>query len=437
MDNEIRQIKRSQSLYTSSEKIKVNVFSWNVSLDKKDIHESVIREFFYTQKGCNILEGDQLAIGLQDIYKISATNIMNLSSHMESLCRTWENVITAYLQKVKPDFEMVNNVRHEDCFLMVYASKRLKHRITNVEMDGVKFSVIKKFAKKGAVILKLDIDDTTFGFVNCHLTSDIDNFMYRISDIKHIFKSIESVSEFDNLKVSLNLEEDQICQFGNLNFRLNATSPQILYGISDYQEAMNKDNNKYFALSKLGNLLIADQLNDAKIKNDKLNYFQEEDITFLPTYKFDQYSGQYLDNSDNAPAWTDRILWSKSSLNETTNNFYTSISQIKLGNTKLHPEHNPVIGSWDMEVKTINRERSSKLMYNIENGQCDGFDYRELGENIDKPISEDKRTKQSTDWDYEQKPMDPRRDTTAKKDDLFDIFDSRPNPKQDLDEDLI
>lgn len=58
MDNEIRQIKRSQSLYTSSEKIKVNVFSWNVSLDKKDIHESVIREFFYTQKGCNILEGD-------------------------------------------------------------------------------------------------------------------------------------------------------------------------------------------------------------------------------------------------------------------------------------------------------------------------------------------------------------------------------------------
>jgi len=153
-----------------------------------------------------------------------------------------------------------------------------------------------------------------------------------------------------------------------LNFRLNATSPQILYGISDYQEAMNKDNNKYFALSKLGNLLIADQLNDAKIKNDKLNYFQEEDITFLPTYKFDQYSGQYLDNSDNAPAWTDRILWSKSSLNETTNNFYTSISQIKLGNTKLHPEHNPVIGSWDMEVKTINRERSKKLMYNIENG---------------------------------------------------------------------
>lgn len=168
MDNDIRQFKRTESFYTSSEKIRVNVLSWNVSLDKKDINESVVREFFYAHKGCNILEGDLLAIGFQDLYKISATNFVNLGSHMESLCHTWEKVITAYLQKVKPDFEMVNNVRHEDCFLMVYASKRIIPRISNVEMDGIKFSLMKKFAKKGAVVLKLDIDDTTFGFINCH-----------------------------------------------------------------------------------------------------------------------------------------------------------------------------------------------------------------------------------------------------------------------------
>lgn len=75
-----------------------------------------------------------------------------------------------------------------------------------------------------------------------------------------------------------------------------------------------------------------------------------------------------MDNSDNAPAWTDRILWSKSSYDDTKNHFYTSISPLKLGNSGMYPNHNPVIGSWDMEVKKINRERGKTLIYNIENG---------------------------------------------------------------------
>ena len=101
---------------------------------------------------------------------------------MEDLCRKWEEVFMNYLKKNDQDFVKVNSVFHEDVFILVFSTKKMMQNVTNVQLEGVKFSVVKQLSKKGAVIIKLDIFDTTICFINCHLTSDINNTDYRVAD---------------------------------------------------------------------------------------------------------------------------------------------------------------------------------------------------------------------------------------------------------------
>jgi len=125
---------------------------------------------------------------------------------------------------------------------------------------------LKKWAKKGAAIIKFDVYDTSVAFINCHLTSEIDNTNYRISDLKQIFKTIDlSNSSVIGDSVQINLEEDNICLFGNLNFRLNMTVGQSSLLIEDYNQCIY-DNSYEKARTKLDTLKMSDQLNDAKIQ---------------------------------------------------------------------------------------------------------------------------------------------------------------------------
>ena len=55
-------------------------------------------------------------------------------------------------------------------------------------------------------------------------------------------------------------------------------------------------------------LLESDQLLNSKMNNSILNNFYEAEIKFLPTYKFDKNTGNYLIDNETLPAWTDRIL---------------------------------------------------------------------------------------------------------------------------------
>ena len=57
-------------------------------------------------------------------------------------------------------------------------------------------------------------------------------------------------------------------------------------------------------------LLSADQLKQQKFQRKIFTGYQEGDITFQPTYKYDPGTDTW-DSSEKAraPAWTDRVLW--------------------------------------------------------------------------------------------------------------------------------
>ena len=52
--------------------------------------------------------------------------------------------------------------------ILVFAKEQFVHRISKVNTETVKLG-IGGMGNKGATIIKLYIDDSSFGFINCHL----------------------------------------------------------------------------------------------------------------------------------------------------------------------------------------------------------------------------------------------------------------------------
>lgn len=90
---------------------------------------------------------------------------------------------------------------------------------------------------------------------------------------------------------------------GDLNFRVTYPNLDVRSMLTDIasHESKGKIEEAKQILSKL---LTYDQLYQSKKSNDILERYQEGEITFHPTYKYDRYSNIY-DSSKTArtPSW--------------------------------------------------------------------------------------------------------------------------------------
>ena len=91
------------------------------------------------------------------------------------------------------------------------------------------------------------------------------------------------------------MSHDVVIHFGDLNFRLDLS----------HAEAHRLIRERQYAL-----LHRYDQLESLRTSGTLLDDFDEGQISFAPTYKFDRGTDRY-DTSDKqrVPAWTDRVLW--------------------------------------------------------------------------------------------------------------------------------
>lgn len=90
---------------------------------------------------------------------------------------------------------------------------------------------------------------------------------------------------------------------GDMNFRTNYPNAEVRSMISDYV-AYETAGKIHEANEVLAKLLSYDQLIQSKRSNDVLEKYQEGEITFLPTYKYDFYSNIYdSSKKQRVPSW--------------------------------------------------------------------------------------------------------------------------------------
>lgn len=167
----------------------------------------------------------------------------------------------------------------------------------DVGVSSVKAGVANTSGNKGAVMVRFQLEDTSFVFVNNHLCSGAtkSNEYDRAQMLEYIINQGykgERGTQYQNYEV---LNHDVKVFFGDLNFRIDMPRSDVVKAIRDknYTALMRKDE------------LYRTGMSHPILKNCK-----EGQLLFDPTYKYDYGKLTYESTKQRTPSWTDRVLFS-------------------------------------------------------------------------------------------------------------------------------
>ena len=134
---------------------------------------------------------------------------------------------------------------------------------------------------------------------------------------------------------------------------------QSFYSIN--QEKLISSNTQLNELDErkiIEQLFEYDQLNLQMTNGKSFPFFDEMEITFKPTYKFDKGTDEY-DSSEKqrVPSWTDRII------THTKDKRFTSLEQLRYNSIPKYKfsDHKPVYGIFNARLEIVNEIIKSKI----------------------------------------------------------------------------
>ncbi|KAK7155963.1 hypothetical protein R3I94_006130 [Phoxinus phoxinus] len=255
-----------------------------------------------------------------------------------SVCdKEWVETIRCALKEyTEMDYKPVAVQTLWNIKIAVLVKAEHENRISHVGMSSVKTGIANTLGNKGAVGVSFMFNGTSFGFVNCHLTSGNEKIHRRNQNYLDILRQL-SLGDKQLNSFDISLRFTHLFWFGDLNYRLDM----------DIQEILNFINRKEFEP-----LLKVDQLNLEREKNKVFLRFAEEEITYPPTYRYergsrDTYVWQKQKATGmrtNVPSWCDRILWKSYPETHIVCNSYGCTDDI------VTSDHSPVFGTFEVGV---------------------------------------------------------------------------------------
>ncbi|KAA8593980.1 hypothetical protein FQN60_004814 [Etheostoma spectabile] len=224
-------------------------------------------------------------------------------SQENSVCdREWVESLRALLkEQTELDYKPIAVQTLWNIKIAVLVKPEHENRISHVGMSSVKTGIANTLGNKGAVGVSFMFNGTSFGFVNCHLTSGNEKIARRNQNYLDILRLLslgdKQLSSFD-----ISLRFTHLFWLGDLNYRLDM----------DIQEILNYINRKEF-----DPLLKVDQLNLEREKNKMRT---------------------------NVPSWCDRILWKSYPETHIVCNSYGCTDDI------VTSDHSPVFGTFEVGV---------------------------------------------------------------------------------------
>ncbi|XP_028300927.1 phosphatidylinositol 3,4,5-trisphosphate 5-phosphatase 1 isoform X2 [Gouania willdenowi] len=223
--------------------------------------------------------------------------------------------------------------------IVVLAKPEHENRISHVFSDSVKTGIANTLGNKGAVGVSFMFNGTSFCFVNCHLTSGSEKKLRRNQNFINILRILnlgdKKLNPFD-----ITHRFTHLFWFGDLNYRVElpfTEAENIVTKIKQqqYQELLSKDQ-------------LTVERNDEKV----FLHFDEEEITFAPTYRFERDSrekyaytkAKTTGTKYNLPSWCDRVLRKSHPLVHVFCRAYGCTNDIATS------DHSPVFASFEVGV---------------------------------------------------------------------------------------
>ncbi len=290
------------TIITKSNKLKICCITWNM------------HGLNPNQNEINSLLGPHKDF---DIYAIGSEECLRsiFKSLFYSDKSTWETSLRNYFGN---GYALIASETLCAIHLVIFVRASLIKNISKVQINKVKTGAKNLLGNKGAVGISFNIFNISIMIINCHLAAYQRRSIQRNNDFQRCVNNM--TNDYQNFNF--------IVFMGDLNYRLNNLNVD-----------MEKIQNEYLLF------LNYDQL---KFENNikRLNMFglKEGKINFKPTFKYwnNTNNYQYIDTHkiDEAPAWTDRILYKK---NDIPSN-YIDIKQDKYDSMPeiLMSDHKPV-----------------------------------------------------------------------------------------------
>ncbi|XP_033936620.1 phosphatidylinositol 3,4,5-trisphosphate 5-phosphatase 1 isoform X1 [Pseudochaenichthys georgianus] len=254
--------------------------------------------------------------------------------------REWTDTVKSVLRKITNiTFKQVATHTLWNIRIVVLAKPEHENRISHVFSDSVKTGIANTLGNKGAVGVSFMFNRSSFGFVNSHLTSGSEKKLRRNQNYTNILRFVnlgdKKLNPFD-----ITHRFTHLFWLGDLNYRVEFPSTEAEHIVTKIRQQQYQE------------LLSRDQLNTEREDGKVFLHFDEEEITFPPTYRFERDTrekyaytkAKATGTKYNLPSWCDRVLWKSYPLVHVVCQAYGCTNDI------MTSDHSPLFASFEVGV---------------------------------------------------------------------------------------
>lgn len=254
--------------------------------------------------------------------------------------KEWQEILRHSLQEITNiSFKVIAIHTLWNIRIVILAKPEHENRISHLCMDTVKTGIANRLGNKGAVGVSFMFNGTSFGFVNSHLTSGSEKKHRRNQNYTSILRFL-SLGDKKLTPFNITHRFTHLFWLGDLNYRLELSPMEA-------ENIIQKIKQQQYA-----ELLNYDQLLVERREQKVFLQFEEEEITFAPTYRFERntrenyvYTKQKATGMKyNLPSWCDRVLWKSHPLVHVVCQSYGCTSDI------MTSDHSPVFATFEVAV---------------------------------------------------------------------------------------
>uniref|UniRef100_A0A8C3XN54 phosphatidylinositol-3,4,5-trisphosphate 5-phosphatase n=2 Tax=Chelydra serpentina TaxID=8475 RepID=A0A8C3XN54_CHESE len=256
--------------------------------------------------------------------------------------KEWLEVLRQSLQEITSiSFKVIAIHTLWNIRIVVLAKPEHENRISHICTDNVKTGIANTLGNKGAVGVSFMFNGTSLGFVNSHLTSGSEKKHRRNQNYMNILRFL-TLGDKKLSPFNITHRFTHLFWLGDLNYRVELPTTEAENIIQRIKQQQYPE------------LLGFDQLLMEKKDQKVFLQFEEEEITFAPTYRFERntrekyaYTKQKATGMKfNLPSWCDRVLWKSYPMVHVVCQSYGCTSDI------MTSDHSPVFATFEVGVSS-------------------------------------------------------------------------------------